>query len=298
MIGKDAFSAYHPLVNMTWFLAVMVFSMIFMHPICLAVSLICSFAYMIKLNGRRGVRFILVFMLPLLLLTVVLNPAFNHKGATIITYLPSGNPLTLESIVFGIAAAVMLIALICWFACYNAVMTSDKFIYLFGRVIPGLSLVLSMTLRFVPRFKAQLKAISAARTSLEGDLTKGSLLKRARRGMTLLSALLTWALENAVDTADSMRARGYGLPGRTAFSIYRFDGRDGAAMAFILCCIGYIIAGAATGQFAYSYYPLLQFAEVNAYSVSVFAVYAALALLPLMIDIREDRKWLRLSLQD
>jgi energy-coupling factor transport system permease protein len=46
----------------------------------------------------------------------------------------------------------MLAAVISWFSCYNAVMTSDKFVYLFGRVIPALSLILSMTLRFVPKF--------------------------------------------------------------------------------------------------------------------------------------------------
>ncbi len=66
------------------------------------------------------------------------NPAFNHEGATILAYLPSGNPLTLEFIVYGLSAAVMMASVILWFSCYNAVMTSDKFVYLFGRVIPAL----------------------------------------------------------------------------------------------------------------------------------------------------------------
>ena len=66
------------------------------------------------------------------------NLAFNHEGATILAYLPSGNPLTLESIVYGLSAAVMMASVILWFSCYNAVMTSDKFAYLFGRVIPAL----------------------------------------------------------------------------------------------------------------------------------------------------------------
>ncbi len=46
-----------------------------------------------------------------------------------------------------------------WFSCYNKVMTSDKFIYLFGRLIPALSLILSMALRFVPGLTGQLKVI-------------------------------------------------------------------------------------------------------------------------------------------
>ena len=83
---------------------------------------------------------------PWRLLAALVNPAFNHEGATILTYLPSGNPLTLESMLYGVAAAVMLASVVLWFSSYNEVMTSDKFVYLFGRVIPALSLVLSMAL--------------------------------------------------------------------------------------------------------------------------------------------------------
>ena len=89
-------------------------------------------------------------MLPLLLLFAVLNPVFNHEGATILIYI-NDNPITLESIVYGFAAATMFISVIIWFSCYNAVMTSDKFIYLFGRVIPALSLVLSICLLYTSR---------------------------------------------------------------------------------------------------------------------------------------------------
>ena len=76
-------------------------------------------------------------MLPLLVITALINPAFSHQGVTILTYLPSGNPLTLESILYGIYAAFLLITVIAWFSCFNAVMTSDKFMYLSGGDHPG-----------------------------------------------------------------------------------------------------------------------------------------------------------------
>ena len=38
------------------------------------------------------------------------------------------------------------------------------------------------------------------------------------------------ALQTAADTADSMKSRGYGLPGRTCFAAFRFRGRDAAAL--------------------------------------------------------------------
>ena len=104
----------------------------------------------------------------MMVVAALVNPAFNHEGATILTYLPSGNPLTLESILYGAAAAAMLAAVVTWFSCYTAVMTSDKFVYLFGRIIPALSLVLSMTLRFVPKFQAQLQVVSEPNGVLAG----------------------------------------------------------------------------------------------------------------------------------
>ena len=41
-------------------------------------------------------------------MAALINPAFNHEGATLLTYLPSGNPLTLESILYGLAAGARL----------------------------------------------------------------------------------------------------------------------------------------------------------------------------------------------
>ena len=146
---KDAFLGYHPVVNFCYFVLVIGFSMFLMHPVCLGVSLACAFTYAVFLNGRRAVRLTLCGLLPLLVLTTVLNPLFNHEGATILTYLPDGNPLTAESMCYGLAAACMMVAVVLWFSCYNQVMTSDKFLYLFGRLIPALSLIFSMTLRFV-----------------------------------------------------------------------------------------------------------------------------------------------------
>ncbi|MDD2495102.1 MAG: energy-coupling factor transporter transmembrane protein EcfT, partial [Tissierellia bacterium] len=120
---KDAFSSYHPLVNFSYFVFVFAFSMVFMYPVCLGISLVCSFIYSISLRGKRAVKFNFVFLLPMMLVTAIINPAFNHEGATILMYLHTGNPLTLESIVYGIAASAMLAAMVCWFSCYNEIMT-------------------------------------------------------------------------------------------------------------------------------------------------------------------------------
>ena len=290
-MNRDTFSSYHPSINFLYFALVLLCTMFFMHPVSLMISLACGLAYAIYLNGRKAVRFSLRFMLPMMVMAAIVNPAFNHEGVTILTYLPSGNPLTLESILYGIAAALMLAGVVTWFSCYNAVMTSDKFVYLFGRVIPALSLVLSMTLRFVPKFKAQLHVVSEAQRCVGRDVSDGTLLRRIKNAITILSILVTWALENAIETADSMKSRGYGLPGRTAFSIYRFDDRDKTALAWLCFCGFYIFSGWLTGGFRWQYYPMLKGTLTGALPISFQLVYLALCLTPVILNKMEDRKW-------
>lgn len=293
--NKDTFSSYHPIINFLYFGLVLGFSMFFMHPVSLVISLACAIAYSVYLNGRKAVRFQLFYMLPMTLLATVVNPAFNHEGATLLCYLPTGNPLTLESILYGVAAAMMLSAVITWFSCYNAVMTSDKFIYLFGRVIPALSLVLSMTLRFVPKFKAQFQVVTEAQKCVGRDISTGSLLQRLKNAITILSIMVTWCLENAIETADSMKGRGYGLPGRTAFSIYRFDDRDRAALLWLGFCGFYIFTGWMAGGLYWRYYPTMKGTAITPFTVSFQIVYLALCLTPVIINKIADKTWERIT---
>ena len=292
--SRDAFSSYHPAVNFLYFGLVLFFTMCFLHPACLLLSLAAALRYAVCLNGRRAVRRSLRYLLPAALLAALINPAFNHQGATILTYLPSGNPLTLESIAYGLAAAALLSAVVTWFSCYTAVMTSDKFVYLFGRVIPALSLVLSMALRFVPRFQVQARAVSQAQRCVGRDVSDGSLLQRLRNGVTILSILLTWCLENALEMADSMKSRGYGLPGRTAFSIYRLDDRDQAALWWLGALGGYILSMWGAGGFACRYFPTFRLAPRDGWSLSGLLAFGLLCLTPVIINRREDRQWTRL----
>jgi len=290
-VKRDAFASCHPIVNFVYFASVLAFAMLYMHPVLLAVSFISAAAYSVMLNGRRAVRFNLLYMLPLLIVMALVNPAFNHAGVTILFYLKSGNPVTQESIVYGAASAFMYVTVIVWFSCYNAVMTSDKFIYLFGRIMPALSLILSMVLRFVPRYRHQIGVISAAQRSVGRDVSQGGLLRRARNGLKILSIMTTWALENAIETADSMKSRGYGLKGRTSFSLYRFDLRDRALLAILAVLIAIVAAGGAAGFSAARYFPSIRLSPVTAFSAVMYAAYGVLCLLPVIIQAVEEIRW-------
>lgn len=289
----DAFSDCHPALSLLYFVLVITFSMILMHPVCLAVSIASAFIYSIWLSGARAARINFLGLVPIALFAALVNPAFSHAGTTILTYLPSGNPLTLESILYGLAAGTMLASVLCWFGCCSRVMTSDKFVYLFGRIIPSLSLVLSMTLRFIPRFKAQAVVVSNAQHCVNWNGKRGGILRRAKEELTILSALVTWSLENAIETADSMKSRGYGLPGRTAFSIYHFDYRDCLLLTLLLFSGGYLTVGVCIHGLAWSYYPIAGGVLTAPYQITLYAAYLMLCLTPMTLDMAEDFRWKR-----
>ncbi|MDO4555600.1 MAG: energy-coupling factor transporter transmembrane component T [Lachnospiraceae bacterium] len=291
---KDTFSTYHPLLNLLYFCGTIGVTIFVTHPVLLGISFVTGICYSILLKGlKHTVKFNLLFSLPAMVIVALINPMFNHYGVTIIGYLYNGNPFTLESCVYGVVMALMLACTLIWFSCYTEVMTSDKFIYLFGRIIPALSLVLSMCLRFVPKFTKQMGVISDSQKCVGRSVENGSLVKRVKHGITIFSILVTWSLENAIETADSMKCRGYGEKGRTAFSIYRFDKRDGLLLLFMAVSFGMVLFGAVHGYAFASYNPRISIdgLPLNLKSGMTFGAYAVFSLMPTVIELLDRQMW-------
>lgn len=287
-MNRDAFSGYHPGVNLAFFLAVLSMTMFIAQPVCLVISLVCGLSYLWYLQGSEGLLRQVRYLLPFLLAMTLLNPLFNHEGVTVLGYLPNDNPITLEAIAYGVGASVMMAASIVWFNCLNTVFTSDKIIYLFGRVIPAMSLLISMTLRFVPRFKGHLQRVLQAQRAICPTKTA---MNRLRLALSAFSATVSWALEQSIVCADSMKSRGYGLGGRTAFSIYRFCKRDGWLLAVIALLLAGVVIPAALGQLDWVYYPRIAGPLVGTAQLVAYFCYGGVCLLPLTIDLWEDRTW-------
>lgn len=288
---KDAFSTYHPIVIFMYFAVILGFIMYFQQPICLALAAVSAMGYGICLCGKRTVRFSLRYLLPMAGMILLINPLVNHQGLTILGYFPNGNPFTLESILYGILTAGILIALILWCSCWNQVMTTDKLVYLFGRILPVFSLVISMTLRFIPRYRNHLKEVAEAQRQLGRGGKDDSWFTKFRFGIRVLSGTLTWAMEHAIETANSMKSRGYGLPGRTAFSLYRWRKRDTGLLVLILLLGGIVLLGAMQGRLYWTCFPSVMRAETDAVTIGIYFCYGILFLLPVLIREKEEWKW-------
>ncbi len=285
-----SFKDYHPIVNLIYFVAQIGFSVVFMHPVCIAISLLCGLAYLVMLKGRRAVATSLALMLPLFVLTALLNPVFNHAGATVLTYLPDGNPLTLESTLYGLCAAGMLASVICLFSCFGEIVSGEKFIFIFGKILPGIALVLSMTFRFVPLFVREIKEVADAQKGI-GRRGDGNIFQKAKAGVKILSVMITKSLENAVETASSMKSRGYGSGKRTAYSNYKFTERDTTVLGAIILLFVLILVGAIFGVNSAKFFPKIKISPVTWENIEFFVAYFILSALPIMIEIKEVWRW-------
>ena len=288
--GNDRFSGFHPAVIFVYLASVLTFSMIFLSPLCLAVTALGAISYGMVQYSPKAVGRTVLWLFLMTAASALISGAFQHRGSTVLFFLKNGNAVTRESILYGFASGVMVASVLGWFACGNASLPGEKWIWLFGRVLPSLALLLSMILRLIPAFIRQAGEISDARKGL-GVSGKRGPFSKLRDGGHVFSVLVSRSLENAVVTADSMKSRGYGLPGRTAFSRYRFTGADGALLSFILALTAFVGWCGVKKAFSYSFYPTAGALTLSPLGWIGLGAYLVLCLLPTAITIREEWKW-------
>ena len=88
-----------------------------------------------------------------------------------------------------------------------------------------------------------------------------------------LSVSLGMTLETAVESGNSMKARGFGLPGRTSYGLFRFALRDGiliggVALLTVLAAVGILM----------TYVPL-------------WVCFGVLCGIPCLLEGREKLRW-------
>lgn len=288
---RDKFAYYHPVINFTFFIVAIICGMILLHPAFLACSLLLSIIYYLTAKGRQGWKFV-SGMIPLLLVLSFINPLFNTYGEHVLFRYFGGRPYTLEAFGYGMALAVMMVSVLMWFACYNAVMTSDKFLYLFGKMAPSVTLILTMVLRLVPSYKNKVTQLNGARRCIGKGSDTGDKKERLDHSIVLLSTLTSWALEGSVITADSMRSRGYGTGKRTTFSLYRFEKRDKALLAVMVLLTAVTVFCCIHGAASASYTPVLSVSSwKNPYVKAGLLAYALFLAIPSAVNIWEEIRW-------
>ncbi len=285
------FECCHPAVNFLYFSVVIAGAILFQHPVFLTISFLCAFVYSIKRNGVKALIFDLA-LLPLMVFYAFYYSSYHHFGVTVLGQNRIGNNITLESLVYGLVLGTVIAAVMVWFSCVYSVFTTDKVVYLFGRVSPRLSLFLAILLRMVPRIKKEAKKINIAQRGIGRGVDQGNVLRRLRNALRILSMLITWTIESLTNASDSMRSRGSMLRGRRAFSIYRFDNRDRVYVVGVCASLTVILMAVLLKQTDILYDPRIIMMPVTFMSHVFYAGYALFCLMPLGLELwTEYRFW-------
>lgn len=279
---------YHPVTVILYFAAIILLTMLTMHPVFLCLSFLGASGWLYFLKKDKFWRSMGGYLLFALVITVS-NPLFSQNGQTVLCFL-GDRRITAEALANGAAIAFMLLSVFCWCQCFQKILSTDKVLYLIGNVSPGLGVIFSMTLRFIPAFQQQAKQISQTQKGM-GMYREEGWTGRLRSRFAVFSALLTWALEHGVETSDSMQARGYGLRRRTQYSLFFFTRQDVLLLAGGIVCAGVAVWGVFAGAVEFYFYPALFWTPPSALGYSAQIACGICMFLPMITEIVEELRW-------
>lgn len=281
------FSERHPATQFIFFSASICSVILNRNPFFLCISLVIALVYRIfQLRSIRILKEIFFYILLTGFLTMLI-PLVSHNGKTALFFI-NDNAVTKEAIFLGFSIGLEFSAVICWFSCMSHVMSGEKIIYLISGIAPRLAVFISGIMKFVPLCRKQYLNIYRTQKNIYSGY------KRLRKKIYIIirsfSALITWIIESSADSADSMYARGYGLSGRSSFSIYRFRRFDVIILAAIVYLLPFTVASVIYRTAGIVFYPETVI-PLSAANILISILWTIIMLIPVVTEICEEYKW-------
>ena len=279
----------HPAVALVYCGVSLALGMCAMQPVYLALGLAGALLWRACLVGWRRVLRGLVWQVPCALLVAAANAVFVASGSTPLLMVGT-RAFYLEALVYGLCQGAMLVLVLVSFANAAEVLTSEKVMSLLGNAAPVVALMLSMTMRLIPRFVSRADESRAAVGACTAARGTGHPPRRQKTSgaLRLSSVLLGWGLEDSLETADAMRARGWGSARRrTTYRRQRFRRTDALLLAAVALLAASSAAAAWTACAGFSFYPRIH-GLAPWYSYLPYALYLAL---PLILHAKEALAW-------
>lgn len=223
-------------------------------------------------------------------LTLILTPLFNNRGNYILFYF-FDRQVMLESVIQGVMIALTLLCIISLFLTFNIVITPDKFVFLFSKFLPQWALLIMLSMRFVPLLRKRLIEIGDVQQVKGLSVKCGPIRSRAKNGMLFLQILLTWSLEESIQTADSMTARGYGIGKRSKYQPFYMKKRDWVSLGFLLATGSFVAFGWWLGDGVLTLLPILEQVLLQGREWFYFILWFVFLAFPIWTEGKEMIKW-------
>ena len=279
-----AFETTHPAVPGVCMAGIVALGMAVFHPVYLVMSLVGALLSGCVVFGVRAMGRKLCWLLPMLALVCVANPLFSASGSTELTRIGMV-AIYAESLAYGVCMGVMLVGSVLWIEVAAHLIVPERVMATAGRALPTVSLMVSLAAGLVPQLLAKAHgtstAISACTCAGRRTDARGTLAQRS-------TMLVSWAMEDSLERADAMRARGWGADAtRTSYRRYEMTERDMMAIAALVLLVA---ASAALGYVAASqwrFYPTMPRLAVW----WGYLPYATLVLVPGVATLAERASW-------
>lgn len=276
----DKFSNFNPKVCFLFFVFTVLLILLNFNPVFLGVSLLAGVIYNAMLQGKKAIKTFFTFLLPFTVLIGLFNMVFTSYGVDILFSISNKN-FTAEGLAYGLCQGVMFSSVIVWLSSYSYVLSSDKFMSVFSKLAPNLTLVLTMTLSFIPRLRKNAQEINDARLNVNTNQSK------FKKSLDNFSALVSMTLEESIEVSDTMRARGFSSS-RKPYSKYKFNLNDGVVLIIVLAVSIACIVFNSLDMAEFIFDPEI---KMLSFSPIFLILYTLYMLLPVIINISEGIKW-------
>jgi energy-coupling factor transport system permease protein len=278
---------YHTVTWTLWLLACIVPAMLTKNPLYLVVLLAAVMVVYRILGGTSPTfgswRLFLQMGLVLIAFSMLFTSLTAHHGQTVlltapslvirvqgVTFLRLGGEITLETLIYGLANGLNLMAILLVFATFNALVNHHRLLRSIPAFMYQTGVVTSIAVTFVPQLASSLTDLR------EAQAIRGHRFRGLRDLLPLFAPLLSGGLEKAVQLAESMEARGFGEVAQSSDRRRELVQRTLIAVAMFA-----LMAGA----FQYSYYSSRQWV-----GLTVAAGGLALLLVNLLAMSRRVRR--------
>lgn len=288
-LKSRVFDTMHPLCVLTYFGAVCVITMFSIHPVLMLISFAAGIAVNILQRGFKSGLITFAAAIPLVILMTVTNPIFVHSGRNVLFFV-LGMPVTVQAMLYGANMGVMIAAVIIHFRNYSYGMSMEKTMFLIGKALPNTALLISVTVKNIEQFGRRYVEISDAQKAL-GYFSEESKFGNLKKRLKVFFVLVSCALEDSVECAMAMKAKGYGAARRKSSLRHRIMFGDTVFFLISVLLLAVTLEVMGTGSGDFSFYPVADKITFTLKDTVMYASFFILSFLPIVKAAQEEMKW-------
>lgn len=172
------------------------------------------------------------------LTAALFNALTSHFGETVLATIPGrlpliSGPITLEAVIYGAINGLVLASILTAFLVINLTLPTHVLVRLIPRAYYSLAIVISIAVTFMPSTRRQFQQVR------EAQAIRGRRLSGIRDYLALFMPVLIGGLEQAMQLAETMTARGFAGAASTK--------SPGSSRALMLAGLLLVLAGWVVG---------------------------------------------------